>query len=286
MQDPSRDRYLHFLWAKIRRKGDLGERSAQKEAAVFWRPFEMIDLDRKVVKLSNGLGDEWAGARRRNMEKWKDILQLFADDGAGSEGTGEGSGTDGTDGADGAEGQEHDLSFDDFLKQGGNQAEFDRRINKAIQTAVTNAQKKWKALTDDKVSEAEKLAQMTAEQKATYRADKAEKELADLKRQMALGDMARTARKMLSEENISVPDEIIMNLVSDDAEKTKSSVEAFAKVFKDTVQAAVKEALKGNPPKANNGGTTTVTREQILAVKDRTERQRLIAENPQLFVRK
>ena len=42
----------------------------------------MINLDRKVVKLSNGLGDEWAGARRRNMEKWKDILQLFADDGA------------------------------------------------------------------------------------------------------------------------------------------------------------------------------------------------------------
>lgn len=106
MQDPSRDRYLYFLWAKIRRKGDLGERSAQKKAAVFWRPFEMIDLDRKVVKLSNGLGDEWAGARRRNMEKWKNILQLFADDGAGSEGNGEGSGADGTDGADGAEAQE------------------------------------------------------------------------------------------------------------------------------------------------------------------------------------
>ena len=246
----------------------------------------MIDLDRKVVKLSNGLGDEWAGARRRNMEKWKDILQLFADDGAGSEGNGEGSGADGTDGADGAEGQENDLSFDDFLKQGSNQAEFDRRIQKAIQTAVTNAQKKWKTMTDGKVSEAEKLAQVTSEEKAEYRAKKAEQELADLKKQIALGDMAKTARKMLSEENITVPDEIIMNLVCDDAEKTKSAVESFAKVFKDTVQAAVKESLKGNPPKASTGGTTTVTREQILAVKDRTERQRLIAENPQLFVRK
>ena len=245
----------------------------------------MIDLDRKVVKLSNGLGDEWAGARRRNMEKWKDILQLFADDGAGSEGNGEGSGADGTDGADGAEGQENDLSFDDFMKQGSNQAEFDRRVQKAIQTAVSNAQKKWQTMTDGKVSEAEKLAQMTSEEKAEYRAKKAEQELADLRRQIALGDMAKTARKMLSEENITVPDEIIMNLVSDDAEKTKSAVESFAKVFKDAVQAAVKEALKGNPPKANNGGTT-VTREQILAVKDRAERQRLIAENPQLFVRK
>ena len=211
-------------------------------------------------------------------------LQIFAE--------GEGTGTPGEPGGNdpgagsGTPTQTEPLSFDDFLSQEGNQAEFDRRVQKAINTAVSNAQKKWQTMTDGKVSEAEKLAQMTSEEKAEYRAKKAEQELADLKKQIALGDMAKTARKMLSEENITVPDEIIMNLVSDDAEKTKSSVESFAKVFKDAVQAAVKESLKGNPPKASSGGTTTVTREQILAVKDRAERQRLIAENPQLFVRK
>lgn len=211
-------------------------------------------------------------------------LQIFAE--------GEGTGTPGEPGGNdpgagsGTPTQTEPLSFDDFLSQEGNQAEFDRRVQKAINTAVSNAQKKWQTMTDGKVSEAEKLAQMTSEEKAEYRAKKAEQELADLKKQMALGDMAKTARKMLSEENISVPDEIIMNLVSDDAEKTKSAVESFAKVFKDAVQAAVKESLKGNPPKASTGGATTVTREQILAVKDRAERQRLIAENPQLFVRK
>lgn len=211
-------------------------------------------------------------------------LQIFAE-GEGTGTLGEPGGNDPGAGS-GTPTQTEPLSFDDFLSQEGNQAEFDRRVQKAINTAVSNAQKKWQAMTDGKVSEAERLAQMTSEEKAEYRAKKAEQELADLKKQMALGDMAKTARKMLSEENISVPDEIIMNLVSDDAERTKSSVEAFAKVFKDAVQAAVKEALKGNPPKANNGGATTVTREQILAVKDRAERQRLIAENPQLFVRK
>ena len=211
-------------------------------------------------------------------------LQIFAE--------GEGAGTPGEPGGNdpgagsGTPTQTEPLSFDDFLSQEGNQAEFDRRVQKAINTAVTNAQKKWQTMTDGKVSEAEKLAQMTSEEKAEYRAKKAEQELADLKKQIALGDMAKTARKMLSEENITVPDEIIMNLVSDDAEKTKSSVEAFAKVFKDAVQAAVKESLRGNPPKASTGGTTTVTREQILAVKDRAERQRLIGENPQLFVKK
>ena len=207
-------------------------------------------------------------------------LQLF---GEGEEGGASGEPAADATGATGT--QTEPISFDDYLAQGG-QAEFDRRVQKAIQTAVSNAQKKWQTMTDGKVSEAEKLAQMTSEEKAEYRAKKAEQELADLKRQIALGDMAKTARKMLSEENITVPDEIIMNLVSDDAEKTKSTVESFAKVFKEAVQAAVKESLKGNPPKAGTGGASAVTREQILAVKDRAERQRLIAENPQLFVRK
>ena len=206
--------------------------------------------------------------------KYRDILalQIFAD--------GEGNGAEGDGAGAGSEGNEN-LSFDDFLAQEGNQAEFDRRVQKAIQTAVANAQKKWKTLTDTRVSEAEKLAQMTGEEKEKYRADKAEKELADLRRQMALGDMAKTARKMLSDEQIAIPDEIIMNLVCDDAEKTKSAVEAFAKSFKEAVQTAVKEALRGNPPKRGTGGT--LTKEQILAVKDRTERQKLINENMNLF---
>lgn len=219
--------------------------------------------------------------------KKKYYLQLFAES-EGSGAAGEPAGTGAGASAEGAgEGttQTEPLSFDDFLAQGG-QAEFDRRINKAVQTAVANAQKKWQTLTDSKVSEAEKLAQMTSEEKEKYRADKAEKELADLKRQIALGDMAKTARKMLSDEQITLPDEIIMNLVSDDAEKTKEAVEGFSKAFKEAVNAAVKEALRGNPPKAGTGGAKPITREEIMAVKDRAERQRLIAENPQLFVRK
>ena len=214
-------------------------------------------------------------------------LQMFAEgEGAGAAGepAGDGAGAS-VEGAGEGTTQTEPLSFDDFLAQGG-QAEFDRRINKAVQTAVANAQKKWQTLTDSKVSEAEKLAQMTSEEKEKYRADKAEKELADLKRQIALDDMAKTARKMLSDEQITLPDEIIMNLVSDDAEKTKEAVEGFSKAFKEAVNAAVKEALRGNPPKAGSGGAKPITRKEIMAVKDRAERQKLIAENPQLFVRK
>lgn len=194
-------------------------------------------------------------------------LQLFAGEG----GDGGGSGP-----------EDKPVSFDDFLKEEGNQAEFDRRVQKAVNTAVTNAQEKWKALTDDKLTEAEKLAKMTKEEKAEYKNRKLEKELEDLKRQNAVTEMAKTARKMLADEEINIPDELLGHLVSESAEDTKAAVEAFSRMYKTAVQAAVKDALKGNPPKGGTGGKT-MTKEQIMAISNPVERQRLIAENIALF---
>lgn len=169
------------------------------------------------------------------------------------------------------------------MKQEGNQAEFDRRVQKAIGTAVSNAQKKWKDIHDDKLSEAEKLAKMTNEEKAAYRMSQMEKELNAFKEKDTLAEMSKTARKMLSEDEINIPDELLSHLVSTDAEDTKQAVQAFAKLFKDAVQDAVKDKLKGNPPKRGTGGKGTVTREQILAIKNPSERQRMIAEHMELF---
>ena len=208
-------------------------------------------------------------------------LQIFAEGGAG-DGAGAEGGNGGGAGAE-EQGGAAPQSFDDFLQREGNQAEFDRRVQKAVNTAVTKAQEKWQALTDDKLSEAEKLAKMTKEEKAEYKTRKLEKELADLKRQNSISEMSKTARKMLSDEEISIPDELLAHLVSESAEDTKAAVEAFGKMYKDAVQAAVKDALKGNAPKGGSGGKGAVTKEQILAVSNPIERQRLIAENIALF---
>lgn len=211
------------------------------------------------------------------MEKRKLFLQLFTegDDGGTGDGNGDGSGAEG--------GNNEPMSFDDFLAQEGNQAEFDRRVNKAIKTAVTKSEEKWKALTDDKLTEAEKLAKMTKEEKAEYRAKKAEKELEELKKMNARTELAKTARKMLADEDINIPDELLGNLVADDADGTKTAVESFAKMYKEAVQAAVKEAIKGKPPKAGTGGGNMITKEQIMDIKDPIERQKMIRENINLF---
>ena len=64
------------------------------------------------------------------------------------------------------------ITFDDFLKGEGNQAEFDRRVQKAIETAKN----KWQEINDAEKSEAEKLAKMNKEQKLEYEAQKERKE--------------------------------------------------------------------------------------------------------------
>ncbi|MDD3503889.1 MAG: DUF4355 domain-containing protein [Eubacteriales bacterium] len=221
------------------------------------------------------------GRKGRAMRKKKLYLQLFAegDDGAGADGdnTSQGNG----DGADSNNNQEGPVSFEDFLNQEGNQAEFDRRVQKAITTAVSNEKKKWKALTDDKLTEAERLAKMTKDEKKDYEISKLKKQLEDAEKEKTRNSMSSTARKMLSDEGISIPDELLMHLVSDSAENTKDSVSSFASMFKNAIKEAVAEKLKGNPPKT--GGETTMTKEQILAIKDPMERQEKIAENLKLF---
>lgn len=139
----------------------------------------------------------------------------------------------------------------------------------------------WEKKQQAKVDEAAKLADMTATEKEKYRADQLEKELEELKKKDTLSEMSKTARRILADEEINIPDELLGNLVTTDAEQTKEAVQSFAKLFKEAVQAAVTDKLKGTPPK--RGGKPSMTKEQILAVKNPSERQKLIAEHLELF---
>ena len=122
---------------------------------------------------------------------------------------------------------------------------------------------------------------MTKEQKAEYRQKQLEKEVEDLKREKAMSEMAGIAREMIAEEGINIPDKLLESLVREDATKTKETVEGFCKLFKESVQKAVKDALKSDPP--SKGGSSGITKEQILEIKDPFERQKKIAENIELF---
>ena len=190
-------------------------------------------------------------------------LQLFAEGGDGA-GAGEGNGGGSGEGT-GGEG-DNPPSFDDFLKTGSNQAEFDRRVQKAVNTAVTNAQEKWQALTDDKLSEAEKLAKMTKEEKAQYMQQKREKELTDREAAITRKELMAEAKNTLASDGL--PQELAEVLNYSDADTCKKSMEKVKEVFQRAVETAVEEKLKGGKPpkKASGGDAQKALEEQVYNI--------------------
>lgn len=195
-------------------------------------------------------------------------LQFFAEggDGAGADG---GNGGGSGEGSGGEGGGANTLSFDDFLKTGSNQAEFDRRLQKAVNTAVTNAQEKWRVLTDDKLSEAEKLAKMTKEEKADYLQKKKEKELSDREAAITRKELMAEAKNTLAEKNLPAGLADVLNYM--DADSCNKSITTVEKAFQAAVEAAVQERLKGGTPpkKAPEGGNNDLETQIAEAMKRR-----------------
>ena len=182
----------------------------------------------------------------KHEHKMEMRLQFFADPG------GNGGGPEGGD--DNGAGAEP-VSFDDFLAQEGNQAEFDRRVQKAVNTAVTNAQEKWQTLTDDKLSEAEKLAKMTKDEQKTYMQNKRDKELSDREAAVTRSELMAEAKNSLSDAGLPV--ELAEVLSYTDADACKKSMETVKKAFQTAVEKAVDEKLKGGKPPKKAPETNT-----------------------------
>ena len=187
-------------------------------------------------------------------------LQLFAE----GDGDGAGGGNVSGAGASGEDTNSEPLSFDGFLAQEGNQAEFDRRVQKAIDTAVSNAQQKWQALTDDKLSEAEKLAKMNKEEKAAYMQQKKEKELSDRESAVARKELMAEAKNTLAEKKLPAGLAEVLNYAN--AESCNKSIDAVEKAFQAAVEAAVQERLKGGEPPKTPPNTGDDMAKQVEAL--------------------
>lgn len=201
--------------------------------------------------------------------KKKINLQLFAEP-EGQEG--------GANGGKGSEGSEQPSSGNDGSGAAGAEKMYsEAELDAIVQQRIKDEQEKAARAK----TEAERLAQMNAQEKAEYERDQLQQKLDEMEKERAVAQMTSTARKMLADANINVSDDIVSMLVSDDADKTKAAVDGFISLFNQSVQNAVKDALKGNPPKAGNAAT--VTKEQIMAIKDPIARQNAIRENFELF---
>ena len=205
-------------------------------------------------------------------------LQLFAEDGGDNGGVGaDGVGADGGAGnssgagGDGEKGKEGDGKEAKYTDD-----DLDRILNRKFA--------EWQKKKNKEVDEARRLASMTEEEKTQQKQADMERQLNELLSEKNRSEMMATARSILSERNIHADDALISMIVSEDAESTKKSIDTFANLCQKAVNKSVKDALKGEPPKTGTGsGKGGYTKEDILKVANRAERQRLIAANMDLF---
>ena len=198
-------------------------------------------------------------------------LQLFADD---SNDGASGSDDTGSDDAGDNGAQDKDDNLD------GEKKYTDEEVDALIERKFAEWQKKHEKQ-QAKQDEAERLKNMSDQERKDHEMEELRKQVSALQKKETMSKMATTARTMLSVKGITVGDDLVGMLISEDADATKNAVDSFITAFQDAVSKAVKNALKGETPKT--GGASKLTKEQIMKVKDRAERQRLIQENMELF---
>lgn len=165
------------------------------------------------------------------------------------------------------------LTFDEALKRFNFQSEFDRRVNRAIQAALNEARNGWEEQKDE-------------ERKAPTEVERLESEISEMKKELALEENRSEAREIAGNFRYKPSNDLIEYAVKEDKEETISNTLILCQLFNDAMITEIKKALSGQPPKASCGNVDMWTKEKILDVKDRETRLRLIAEHPQLFVRK
>lgn len=137
------------------------------------------------------------------------------------------------------------LTFDEILSDKTYQAEFDRRVGQAIETAKKN----WQKAAQDEQNEAAKLSKMSDEQKGKYaldkekaRADKAEKELNAYK-------LKEASKSVAEEEGLPLELLDVIDFSNESAESVNDKIKTIAEQFKKAITNKINERYKEKTPK-------------------------------------
>lgn len=139
------------------------------------------------------------------------------------------------------------MTFDEMLASNPEfQKEFDRRTTKGINTAVTKERDRLNKLHNDQLTEAQRLANMTEDEKREYQDQKREKELADREAAITRRELEAEAKNTLADKGLPASFSGLLNYSS--AETVKAGIEAIEKEWAPAIEGTVNERLKGGKP--------------------------------------
>lgn len=136
------------------------------------------------------------------------------------------------------------LTFDEILGDKTYQAEFDRRVQKALETART----KWEAEEQSKRTEAEKLAKMDAEQKAKYELKKANEERDSALAKLNAYELKNTAIRIAQEKGLDISLLEDIDYSKQTAETITTIIDTKKAVFDKAIEKAMNDKYKEKSP--------------------------------------
>ena len=148
------------------------------------------------------------------------------------------------------------LTFDEILGDKTYQAEFDRRVQKALETART----KWEAEEQTKRTEAEKLAKMDAEQKAKYELKKANEERDSALARLNAYELKNTAIKIAQEKGLDISLLEDIDYSKQTAETITTIIDTKKAVFDKALEKAMNDKYKESTPLTNMSEKTTTNK--------------------------
>lgn len=128
-----------------------------------------------------------------------------------------------------------------------------------VDAAIEAAKQKWL----DEAAEAERVKKLTPEERAKEEQEKKDSEIASLKSQLLQKELRESATKTLETDGFPVGLADVLDYSS--KERMEETLKNTTKIFKDSLEVAIKSRLKGKTPEGLGGAASAenLLRDQI-----------------------
>ncbi|MCL3984994.1 MULTISPECIES: capsid assembly scaffolding protein Gp46 family protein [Limosilactobacillus] len=172
--------------------------------------------------------------------------------------------------------EDKQLDGDELVKKLQKRIGKEQNEKHSLQDQLDKANAKIKELQSGK-----SIKNLSDEDKDKKAEDEKDKEIASLRAQITRRDNIKQTDEVFKDAGLTVGNDVLNMVVVDDDKQTYANVQALIKYTNQIQSGVKKELLKGSTPR--NNGKPTMTKVEISKIKDPIKRQKVIAENLDLY---
>lgn len=163
-----------------------------------------------------------------------------------------------------------------------NRDELAKMINAETQKIEAKYEDLLERTREDAISEGKRLAKMSEEERKEEEENLRLKKIEEREAELNRREMRTTTAELVREEGL--PQTFVDLVVADEAETVQNNIKAVKEAFDKAVSEEVDNRLVQKQTKTGTS-TGSLTKQDIMKVKNKAEREKLIAENMDLFTK-